>query len=93
MNTSFNRHGIATISSPRQAIEHLLEGCMDYLIISDFMISFKENRKSIQISEKLVNEKQNLINLCKNRYKKINGFLNKLDKYHYLKSFKKIREN
>lgn len=45
LNTSFNRHGIATISSPRQAIEHLLEGCMDYLAIGDYLISFKDNRK------------------------------------------------
>ena len=92
MNTSFNRHGIATISSPRQAIEHLLEGCMDFLIISNFMISFKDNRKSTKISENLINEKQNLIKLCENRYKKINIFLNKKDKNYYLKSFKRIRE-
>ena len=31
LNTSFNRHGISTISSPRQAIEHLLEGTCDFL--------------------------------------------------------------
>jgi carbamoyltransferase len=45
LNTSFNRHGISTISTPRQAIEHLLEGCMDYLVIDDFLISLEENRK------------------------------------------------
>ena len=44
LNTSFNRHGIATISEPRQAIEHLLDGCMDYLAINDFLISFNDNR-------------------------------------------------
>jgi len=44
LNTSFNRHGIATISTPRQAVEHLLEGCMDYLALGDNLISFKENR-------------------------------------------------
>ena len=92
MNTSFNRHGIATISSPRQAIEHLLEGCMDFLIISNFMISFNDNRKSTKISGNLINEKQNLIKLCENRYKKVNIFLNKKDKNYYLKSLKKIRE-
>ena len=91
MNNSFNRHGIATISSPRQAIEHLLEGCMDFLIISNFIISFKDNRKSTKISGNLINEKQNLIKLCENRYKK-KYFLNKKDKNYYLKSFKKIRE-
>jgi len=44
LNTSFNRHGIATISTPRQAVEHLLEGCMDYLALGDNLISFNENR-------------------------------------------------
>lgn len=46
LNTSFNRHGIPTISDPRQAIEHLLDGCMDYLAIENYLVSFKENRKS-----------------------------------------------
>ena len=44
LNTSFNRHGISTISSPRQAVEHLLEGCMDYLAIDKYLIAFKDNR-------------------------------------------------
>jgi carbamoyltransferase len=44
LNTSFNRHGIATISTPRQAVEHLLEGCMDYLAIGGNLISFEDNR-------------------------------------------------
>ena len=44
LNTSFNRHGIATISTPRQAVEHLLEGCMDYLAIGNYLIAFNENR-------------------------------------------------
>ena len=44
LNTSFNRHGISTISSPRQAIEHFLEGCMDYLAIDNYLLSFKDNR-------------------------------------------------
>lgn len=44
LNTSFNRHGIATISSPRQALEHFLEGCMDFLIIDDFVLDFQKNR-------------------------------------------------
>lgn len=47
LNTSFNRHGIATISNPRQAVEHLLEGCMDYLVIDDFLVSFSKNRMAI----------------------------------------------
>ena len=44
LNTSFNRHHIPTISEPRQALEHLLDGCMDYLAISDYLISFDDNR-------------------------------------------------
>ncbi|MGA1823495.1 MAG: carbamoyltransferase C-terminal domain-containing protein [bacterium] len=44
LNTSFNRHGISTISTPRQAIEHLLEGCMDYCALDDFLIEFSANR-------------------------------------------------
>jgi len=44
LNTSFNRHGISTISTPRQAVEHLLEGCMDFLAIDKYLISFEDNR-------------------------------------------------
>lgn len=44
LNTSFNRHGIATISTPRQAIEHLLEGCMDVLYIDSFKVEANKNR-------------------------------------------------
>ena len=51
MNTSFNRHGIATISSPRQAIEHLLEGCMDFLIISNFIIFLKITENQLKFQE------------------------------------------
>ena len=38
LNTSFNRHGIATIATPRNAIEHLLNGCVDLLAIEDFIV-------------------------------------------------------
>ena len=38
LNTSFNRHGIATIGTPRHAIDHLLNGCIDILIIDDFIV-------------------------------------------------------
>ena len=44
LNTSFNRHGISTIASPRQAIEHLLEGNIDILYLDDFKITLKQNR-------------------------------------------------
>jgi len=31
LNTSFNRHGVPMVSTPRQAVQHLLEGCVDVL--------------------------------------------------------------
>ena len=44
LNTSFNRHGIATISTPRHAVYHLLEGCMDVLAVEGFLARLDENR-------------------------------------------------
>jgi carbamoyltransferase len=38
LNTSFNRHGIPTIASPRQAFEHLAEGAVDLLAIERFVV-------------------------------------------------------
>ncbi len=63
LNTSFNRHGISTISSPYQAVEHLLGGTIEYLIINNFIISLEENRimKKNKYS-KLINEKKLLEN-------------------------------
>tara|TARA_B100001059_G_scaffold236519_1_gene287498 strand:+ start:19373 stop:21304 length:1932 start_codon:yes stop_codon:yes gene_type:complete len=58
LNTSFNRHGISTISEPKQALEHLLEGCMDYLIIENFIVAFDKNRKTnrrVKKEEKEIN--------------------------------------
>tara|TARA_B100000700_G_C15056596_1_gene863128 strand:- start:2394 stop:4226 length:1833 start_codon:yes stop_codon:yes gene_type:complete len=43
LNTSFNRHGISTISTPRQAIEHLLFSNIDYLVIDNFIVGRSEN--------------------------------------------------
>ena len=72
LNTSFNRHGISTICSPRQALEHLLEGCMDVLYIDKFKISFSKNRivKSLKNnfeSEKKLLKKNNNLWLKKNK--------------------------
>ena len=67
LNTSFNRHGIATIASPRQAIEHAMEGCMDYLAIDNFLIKVTENRKFKTIVKKTISENKNLINDETNR--------------------------
>ena len=52
LNTSFNRHGISTISNPRQAIEHLLEGCIDLLYING--IKIESNRKEAKLKKKNV---------------------------------------
>ena len=49
LNTSFNRHGISTISNPRQAIEHLLEGCIDLLYING--IKIENNRKAVKLKK------------------------------------------
>lgn len=38
LNTSFNRHGIPTIASPRQAFEHLTAGAVDVLAIEDYLV-------------------------------------------------------
>lgn len=45
LNTSFNRHGIATISSPRQAIDHFLEGCVDALAVGPYAMDLDANRR------------------------------------------------
>lgn len=38
LNTSFNRHGLPVINAPREAIEHLLWGCIDVLSIGSFLV-------------------------------------------------------
>ena len=43
LNTSFNRHGIATIVTPRNAVEHLLNECIDILAIEDFIVHKKKS--------------------------------------------------
>jgi carbamoyltransferase len=47
LNTSFNRHGIATISTPRHAVYHLLEGCMDALAVEGFLARLDDNRNIV----------------------------------------------
>lgn len=45
LNTSFNRHGIATISAPRQALDHFLEGCVDALAVGPYAMDLDANRR------------------------------------------------
>ncbi len=83
LNTSFNRHGIATIATPRHAIDHLFNGCIDILIIEDFIVYPKEKLKKNYnnlLSEKYYLFIENLINI-------INAFEEKE------KEFKKILLN
>lgn len=86
LNTSFNRHGIATISTPRQAIEHLMEGCMDYLAIDDFLISFEDNRYSKDYFPQIKPEQECLTETCLNRLKIFDSNEHKDDFEKYLKN-------
>lgn len=41
LNTSFNRHGLPIVSTPRDALEHLAWGCVDALAIGSFVVRRK----------------------------------------------------
>ena len=92
LNTSFNRHGIATISSPRQAIEHALEGCMDFLFINNFVIKISDNRKFNKKKIQTISEKQSILNDQTERLKKLKSKKIKFNQSKYkifLKDLKK----
>ncbi len=38
LNTSFNRHGLPLINTPREAVEHLLWGCVDVLCVGSYLV-------------------------------------------------------
>jgi carbamoyltransferase len=38
LNTSFNKHGLPIVHSPKEAIEHLLWGCVDELAIGNYLV-------------------------------------------------------
>lgn len=38
LNTSFNRHGLPVVHSPKDAIEHLIWGAVDELVIGNFYV-------------------------------------------------------
>ena len=42
LNTSFNRHGLPIVHRPKEAIEHLLWGCVHELAIGSFIVRAKE---------------------------------------------------
>lgn len=84
LNTSFNRHGISTICTPRQAIEHLLEGNIDILYLHDYKIEFVKNRRFSTRKNKFKSENTELFVLCKN-------WLNNNKIKMSLKGFKKYK--
>ena len=42
LNTSFNRHGLPIVNSPKDAIEHLLWGCVHELAIGNYLVRKKD---------------------------------------------------
>ncbi len=48
LNTSFNRHGVPIVATPRQAIQHLLEGNVDLLAIEGFIVHRKQAKTETQ---------------------------------------------
>jgi len=57
LNTSFNRHGVPIVATPRQAIEHLMEGVVNVLCVGSFFVVRAYKRKEIS-TEQLVSEKK-----------------------------------
>lgn len=41
LNTSFNRHGQPMVRSPEDAMLHVVWGCVEYLVIGDYLIDAK----------------------------------------------------
>jgi carbamoyltransferase len=43
LNTSFNKHGLPIVHTPKDAIEHLLWGCVDELVIGNYLVETKKS--------------------------------------------------
>ena len=83
LNTSFNRHGISTISNPRQAVEHLLEGCIDLLYINGFKLKIELNKK-IRNEQNLVKSEKSLLKKeNENWFKKNKLFMDKISRKQF----------
>jgi len=90
LNTSFNRHGISTISSPRQAIEHLLNGSMDVLYIQGYRISLYENRNNFKNLKNVIkSEKILLKEQSKKWFKQSKKFMNRESIKNYKSNYLK----
>ena len=70
LNTSFNRHGIATIGTPRQAIEHLLFGTCDALFVNNILIETSQNLKNLGKKVKKVEEETKLLKKTNDIFRK-----------------------
>jgi len=51
LNTSFNRHGLPMVATPRQAVHLLLEGCVEVLAIEGFIVRSPRPRIIRQLRE------------------------------------------
>ncbi len=49
LNTSFNMHGLPIVCNPKDAIDHLKWGCVDVLIIGDYLVE-----RSGKVSKRLL---------------------------------------
>lgn len=94
LNTSFNRHGISTISTPKQAIEHLLSGSMDFLVIDKFLVSFVENRVVKQdVFPLLTSERDLLLEMIEKRYEYVKSVGNGIQVDNYSKNKVEFQNN
>jgi len=66
---------------------------MDYLIISNYVISSRKNRVFFKKRIKINKEISSLIELCKKRFKEIESYLSKKEKYYYQKSLNGLISN
>ncbi|MBU7018025.1 MAG: carbamoyltransferase, partial [Theionarchaea archaeon] len=45
LNTSFNKHGLPIVCSPRHAVEHLQWGCIDGLVLGNYVAKRAEDAR------------------------------------------------
>ena len=45
LNTSFNKHGLPIVHRPKEAIEHLIWGCVHELAIGNFIVRLKDGHE------------------------------------------------
>jgi carbamoyltransferase len=59
LNTSFNQHGEAMVATPQNAVEHLLRGAVDVLIIGNFEV-FRRLEEREEQSVRIISEEEHL---------------------------------